>query len=394
MICLDVLASATEITGFLGSGDTFLGVILTLNVLCLFYEKNSSSNFILRILLEQWGKFKNTLESLQKSITKDLLRFQSGEKYQTISNIANGKETCTDGGSYQSALQLQFRFDNAIQNLKTDLTDCIMKMDRIESSNEQLRAPFFTLLFGLVIFSIDLICSWCDIEGEKLLLPSIWIFTLLSIVYWSAIWTAFCYRSMNEDKSVERKDNTFTAAVKKIGWKKGSSAKIFFCAVIAALTLGVCPFNTLPSFLTFSIVVASLLLLICIIGIWRVVSCGVKGKYSAMHTLGHVAAFFVYSAILGSIYDWLGNGACDALFNSKDAINGCIVFFALINGIICPFVLPYYKYRVPYIEMMDDLNESKATLDSAINLFNGGFNEWTVQKFLAERQKEKDEQKS
>lgn len=182
-----MLASNVAATGFLGTNGTFLGVILTLNVLCLFYEKSNSSNFILRILLEQWGKFKDSLDSLQKSITKDLLRFQSGEKYQTISNITSGKETCTDDGLYQFALQLQFRFDNAIQNLKTDLTDCIMKMDRIESSNEQLRAPFFTLLFGLTIFSIDLISSWSGTEGEKLILPCVWIFTLLSIVYWAAI---------------------------------------------------------------------------------------------------------------------------------------------------------------------------------------------------------------
>lgn len=393
MNCLTVLLSDVS-TDFLGTNGTFLGVILTLNVLCLFYEKSNSSNFILRILLEQWGKFKNSLDSLQKSITKDLLRFQSGEKYQTISNITSGKETCTDGGSYQFALQLQFRFDNAIQNLKTDLTDCIMKMDRIESSNEQLRAPFFTLLFGLTIFSIDLISSWSGTEGEKLILPCVWTFTLLSIVYWAAIWTAFCRRSMDEDTSSAPADKTFTAYIKKIGWKRGSCFKIAFCAIIAAVTLGFGSLNTLPQFLEFSIVAALLLLIICIIGVWRVVSCGVKGKYSAMHTLGHVAAFFVYSTILGAIYDWLGNGACDALFNSKDALNGCIVFFALINGIICPFVLPYYKYRAPYIKMMDDLNESKATLDSAINLFNGGFNEWTAQKFLAERQKEKDEQKS
>lgn len=367
-------------TGFLGSEDTFLGVILTLNVLCLFSSKNN--NFIFGLLSEQWERLKQKLTNLQESISPDENNVKSDKRYEAIQKVITKRTNCSED-LYQSALQIQFRLDNALQNLKTDLSLNIIS-ERIEKSNEQLRAPFFTFLFGIAIFSINMITGWCDTEDTRLLLPGVWIFTLLSIIYWCAIWITFYYRNLEKKEASPKGNNFWQKIDKKFKWHKGGCIKIALCTAIATIVLSACTLSTLPSFVAFAIVIAILLMPICIIGICRLISCGVKGNYSSIHTLGHVAAFFVYSIALTAIYNIFGERVCDGLFQNYNALTGCIVFFALLNGIICPFILPYYKYRIFYNKCSSDLLGKKANLSNAIHTFEEEFKNWCSQKVISD----------
>lgn len=377
--------------GFL-SEDTFLGVILTLNVLCMFFSKKN--NFIFGLLSELWQQLKISIRNLQKSITEDTERFKTDERLKALHVITEGKVPCQDDDINQSALQIQYTFENTIQQLKTDLTPCILRMERIENSNEQIRAPFFTLLFGLAIFSINAISKWCSIGIVESILPSVWIFTLLSIIYWGSIWIAFCFRSMKEQKT--KSSSSFWTKIDNLcNWLWGSIIKIILCSGIAfiILQLGNNYIKNIPALWQFVLVGSILLLSICIIGICRLISCSVKGKYSPMHVLGHIAAFIVYSTILGLIYNKYGYNACDILFLNYNALNGCIIFFALVNSIIFPFILPHFKYRKPYDETMSELQNNRDKLNKAINLFDDDFNKWSRMKVISDLKKEKAKKK-
>lgn len=368
-------------TGFLDSEATFLGVILTLNVLCLFASKDN--NFIFGLLGEQWNKFTATLTNLQKSISDDKEKLSDDDKYKAIHDFV-AEESRSSSKLYQSALEIVFGLDSALQNIRADLSPYNIARERIEKSNEQLRAPFFTFLFGIVVFSADMIYTWLDSDSAKAILPALWIFTLLSIIYWAAIWGAFCVRNIDKDKSVRYSNKFWEKADKRFKWHKGSGIKILLCAGLASVILATCTITLMSPFLAFAAVIALLLLPICIIGICRLISCGIKGNYSAMHTLGHVAAFVVYSISLALVYNTLGEDVCDSLFYNCDALIGCIIFFALINSIICPFILPYHKYRRFYNMAMTHLSENRVKLSYARSSFEKDFNEWCAKKVLSE----------
>lgn len=367
-------------SGFL-EAETFLGVILTLNVLCLFASEGN--NFIFGLLGEQWSKFNKALTDLQSSIVDDKKKFPENDKYKAIHEFVDNEKDCSSK-LYQSALEIIFALDNALQNLRTDLSPYNITRERIEKSNEQLRAPFFTFLFGIAIFSSNLIFTWLDSDATKSILPALWIFTFLSIIYWFAIWIAFCIRNIGKDNSARYSNKFWEKVDRKFKWHKGSGIKILLCAGIATAILATCAITQLSSFLAFTSVIALLLLPICIIGICRLISCGVKGNYSAMHTLGHVVGFAIYSIALNLVYNTLGEGVCDGLFLNRDALTGCIIFFALLNSIICPFILPYHKYRRFYNLAMSDLSDNRIKLSNAISSFEYEFKEWCAKKVLSE----------
>ncbi|MDE6206704.1 MAG: hypothetical protein K2M55_02740 [Muribaculaceae bacterium] len=357
----------------------------------MFFSKQN--NFIFGLLSELWQQLKVSIKSLQKSITEDADRYKTDERLKALHDITEGSVSCQDDTITQLALQIQYTFENTIQQLKTDLTPCLLRMDRIENSNEQIRAPFFTLLFGLAIFSINMICKWCSNENIELVLPSVWIFTLLSIIYWSSIWIAFCFRSMKEqrEEKTKRPSSFWSKIDERCNWLLGSTIKIILCGGVALIILRASNnyIVNIPVLWQFTLVVCVLLLSICIIGICRLIWCSVKGKYSPMHVLGHIAAFIVYSTILGFIYNDCGYNACDILFFNYNALNGCVIFFALVNSIIFPFILPHFKYRKPYNETMSELRNNREKLNNAINLFNDDFNMWSRRKVISDLEKEK-----
>lgn len=377
-----------ENMGFLDSNaQTFLGVILTLTVLCIFASNDSKdggdSNFIFRLLTQQWKKLEVSFTSLFNAVADKMINFQNSKEYKTLST-----DVYDDKGNaelYLFGLQILMRFKDSTNDIKTDSSPLLIILDRIKRSNEQFRAPFFTLMFGIVMLTLNLIASWCD--DVSVIMPGIWIFAVLSVIYWIALWTAFlCHNMEDKDKDDEGKCASFWKMIDdRFSWHKGSLCKILACATVAVIVLLAVDVTMFSSALSFVIVALLLLLVITVIGVWRVVSCDVKGNYSAMHTIGHLAAFFIYSVVMCAVYDLWGRGVCDGLFENKDVLAGVVVFFSLLNGIISPFVFPYLKYRSPFKKSMNEVHEWDNKLDSAIKVFNGGFGEWTKKYFFASK---------
>lgn len=364
---------------FLNSEEqTLLGVILTMTVLCIFAgtESGDSNNFIFRLLSQQWNKYEGSLSRISDTIKNKLERFQGSERYKRLSKkVYAGQEY---NRSYLFALQLLMRFKDATNDIKTDSSPSRKILDKIKRSNEQTRAPLFTLMFGLLLLTINMIAGLCG-ESVNVVLPGIWIFTILSIIYWSALWLSLFARKIGE-KDVEDDSDDAETFWKKCdrnnSWLILGFYKILICSVVASLLLYVIDVTQFTPIISFIIVASLLFLVILVIGVWRVKCCEVKGNYSVIHIIGHIAAFIFYAAVIGAIYHFLGQHVCDSLLTDSKILGCTIVLFALINGIVCPFALPYLRYRKPYKDAMSELQRWDCSLDIAIKLFNGGYSEW------------------
>ena len=73
-------------------------------------------------------------------------------------------------------------------------------------------------------------------------------------------------------------------------------------------------------------------------------------------------------------YSWEGNGIAYGIFNNITFLTNIIIYFVLLNGLICPFLFPYLKYRKPYNKAIMDLNEQSRNFDIAIENFRSGYN--------------------
>lgn len=263
--------------------QTLLGVILTLNVLCLFAIEGN--NFIFSILMEQWGKYNGSLMKLQKGVTDKLAKFEGGREYNEVyevvyrGKLTDGTPVPVNNIAYKSAMQMLYHYVTSKQSLTTDLTSYTEENERIKLSNEQLRAPFFTLVFGLAVFLLAIIYGWCDAGSCQYIRVAVWIVTALSVVYWIALWSCFMFRNMTgEDADNAGESSIWYKVDEKCGWFWGAVIKIAGCAALASFLLWAVDFYVMPSAIGFVWVTASLMLVIVAIGISRVVKCKIKGN--------------------------------------------------------------------------------------------------------------------
>ena len=354
----------------LSQSETFLGVLLTLNVLCIYAERNN--NFILRLLTEQSQKFKESLSQIKDRLDQRIKDFKQSKEYTKIDNIASGK-TKASSETVTEANSIKFQYSENLNNLQTDLSSCYATMDSIEKANEQFRAPLFTLLFGLFVFAINQACCGIEDKTVSILRSAIWVFSILSCVYWLSIWIGFIGRSITSSGK-NRPETIWNRIDNNVGPKTGGAIKMGICATIFGLVLTTSDISAIEQWLCNLIVIALAIIPICLIGIWREVMCAIKGRYSVMHMIGHLVAFVIYSIVIAVLYTWEGNGIADGIFNNITFLTNIIIYFVLLNGLICPFLFPYLKYRKPYNKAIMDLNEQSRNFDIAIENFRSGYN--------------------
>ena len=105
---------------FLDGSQTFLGVLLTFNVLCLFAEKDS--NFIFRALQKLKDAFKADLGRLQKVIDSEKVEFKNTPDYKKVEEISSSNEKYGDANS---AKAYQLLYNHSLK--QEDSTICLTK---------------------------------------------------------------------------------------------------------------------------------------------------------------------------------------------------------------------------------------------------------------------------
>lgn len=377
------------------SGSTFLGVILTLAVLCLYIDEKS--NFIISILFEQLGRFKGKLTKEQNNIKTRREKFENSENYLFIKNSLKS-DSITDQ-SRNHAISIDYEYQLGTQESQIDLSTYYSKMDLIKKTNEQIRAPFCTLIFGLIIFVLNELIP--VFQNPTPIIVGIWVFTLIFAIYWISVWIAFMVRSLKENHSenkqsfwvkIENQVTIYGASILKIlmGLSIVTIFFLFFSEQISGDIFGIVLFFIVT------------LLLITAIGINRLRKCNVKGEYSIMHVIGHIMAFFTYSGLVSVLYVLFGNNFGHKLFSNEilqtftdsNIIGLVICIIALLNGIVCPFLFPYLRYKQPYDEGIKNIRKCNSALTVAITHFETSFTEFSKdymkQEMLRQNKKETD----
>lgn len=364
--------------GLLDNSATFLGVLLTLNVLCIFY--NPTGNFIFGTLISQKDRFVRRLTRLQNQLLSKKKRFMESADYATVTEIANGKNL-----SAQDAFALQFKSTQVINSYSIDISSFFGDMEQVEKSNEQFNAPLFSLFFGLIVFVCDELINYKHLLMSEIIFV-LYILTVLSIIYWALVWGAFIFRQdapNPEPEELRKLDEC-------IGIWSGSVLKYTVCYIIYYLILKNCiyPLDLHASgtdYISWEILI-SIVFPISLIGFIRFVFCRVKGKYSSAHVLGHLLSFTVYAIIMLITTCNIASPQLISVgfLDDERTLRLVIIAFVLINGVLAPFICPYLKYSWYFLTTRSRLRRLKKEMEESIRSFNIEFTRFCVEKVKRE----------
>lgn len=374
----------------LENSQTFLGVLLTLNVLCIFYEKHNqeSSNFILRMLHDLKQKLSDRIQNLLIESDKTKKEFFDSDDYKSVEKLCSDMTKSQQIRDEANALRMSASLGLYAQSSK--ITETEARIDYIEHSNEQIRGPFYSLIFGVVIFVIDEIFHF---EGtlSPYLLFGTYVFTILSSVYWLIIWITFFVHTSKPPHKMTGRGAILEWIDRKLGVIWGSIAKFILCGIIYTIVLIYVPIDEFPVWLQTLIIGGAFTIPITLIGVWRMVACPVKGNYSLIHVSGHLIGFILFSILIGGITACLGlhNVSNSLFFLNNRLLTLIIVIFVLLVGLVLPFVLPYVKYQTLYNINESEIKRDKENTFEIIKDFETQFSSFCV-RIIKEEQKHPD----
>ena len=352
----------------LGSAQTFVGVLLTLNVLCIFLDRNS--NFIFGIISAQNRKFLRLLAEQQTQLEAEIKKFSSIPEYQSLQRLrhSNRKEIMSEASA------LHYRCAVKILNFNVDLTDMDPALTRIENYKEQVLAPVFSLAFGILIFCFDEI-------GRFILLPApaytfgIFLLTILSSCYWLILWITYQLHSSHSGHEEKQDATIWDHLVKQLGTLDGSFVKLAISGVIYYLLLIYLPWDLMNDHGVILLNILAFLLPIATIGGIRIWRSRIKGQYSYLHVLGHLIAMTIYTVImviLFTIFSPVEFKALGVLVEVK-ILRAAIVAFLMLNGIIAPFLFPYLRCKSLFEKRQEILKKSFNNLSKEIYKFKDDY---------------------
>lgn len=383
---------------FLDHSQTFLGVMLTLNVLCIYVQKRNfvgsvqedavdsteSNNFIYNIIQAFRNRFIKDLTLRQVDLSQQHKQIEEDRDYQKI------KEICQNPDGYDDSIIdkaniLSFEYSTQLNRIKMGLTSDYAKVfARVDRSTEQFRAPLFSLGYGILIFLIDELCR--VFTGEKFLFiaESVgWYLTWLSSIYWFIIWSFFLSKPRKQPHDTLSRGSTFDFIDKVFGTMDGTALKLLLCWGIYFLTLFLIPFSKNCNCRWESLIIAAGIIPISIIGLCREIKCPIRGNYSFMHILGHLGGFSLFAlglSFIGANYYYASLSHLPIFsLSGMPALRLCIVLFALLNGILAPFALPYIKYSSLYHEEQHKLETQLETANKLNDRFKKSFKQFCEQ---------------
>lgn len=385
-----ILECEPQFFNILGSTQTFIGVLLTLNVLCIFLDK--SNNFIFALLEDQNERFVKRLIQCQDKIKKEIEAFKNSADYNVFQDIMQSLGKVPNEVRL-NAQKLSFNVSVNILNYTTDITESYSPLDKIQKYREQVLAPVFSLGFGLMVFVLDEIGRFIRNDIGAFVL-AIYAFLFVAIVYWGIIWWGFISHSAHSHDGEDAKTNWVHNVHRKLGIWMGAFLKYLLCGGFYWVLIKFLPWHLMNPYgkIVFSITI--MVLPISIFGIIRMWACRVKGEYSYMHVLGHLCAMLAYAAMIGVIYQFvlpMEYASIPFLTNTK-VLSLLISIFLLVNGILLPFLCPYYRCTRIYSKKNKEIQKSHDVIKGQITDFIIEFNEMCriiTQEMLKNNEKDK-----
>lgn len=372
---------------FLGGSGTFLGVLATIVILFVISDR---SNLIRAILGEVKEKIARSVESLQ--VNTDLSSVFNSDAYKAIiwfQKAGEGEESLLSEASKQIALVNTRRLELQSKYVDVEIKDPEV-LEKIEKSKEKSLAPLFSFVFCFVLFVLDELLKANCVGQKDFLLTFLLFFIIVSYEFWLIVWANFIIRMRHDickrrmPKNPTLKDKIINKCRKILAFlhlkryfcdQLGNPRKIllmifrmiivvFFVCAMMLLYKYVKPINKMW------ILSIGIILPIFIIGAMRLSAYECENKFTFVFLCGHVLTLILTSLLLAIVYLFFSSflGIYSEIGFSYPV--GLLKFFSFLfvglNGIVLPFLLPYYCYDQYYCMAEKKVRDSKKEADVVV----------------------------
>ena len=343
-----------ETISLLGGSQTFLGIIATLTILCILHN---DGNFITKMLSLVYDRIKKEIGELSKKVK--VAQSDSTEWKLLMLFLSNDKQDELHEEGARVMRDINSRIDEkSIEYMGLEVTNKPF-LDHVSTCSEHIMAPFYSFLYCLLVFIYDEVLR-SGIPGKDWILPSLAIFTFFSFVLWTLVWTHFFrsnsvgYQHIQRPKKIcdfLKKCSSFVGELGNIG---ASGVRIMVCVFFLLLALGVIGFFTgLSEWGAKAVLVMALLLPGLFIGFAKYLAKEGKPEYTHVVIASHIFIAWVVSMVFaflihGTVDYFPHLEGCLFEYDSLMLLKFFILFFALMNGIIFPFLFPYISYMALY----------------------------------------------
>lgn len=356
---------------FLGSSQTFLGVLISLFVLCMVLN---DGNFLYNILVEIKSRIYKEIDDLDKELKFEDINDSSD--YKLLIRHINEKETSVipeDQLILSNAIGLKMKVISQFASLKSRYSGSLLKpasntMDRIEESKEQLIAPLYALLSCIMIFICDELIVGLP-QYNYWITSYMSIFILISTVYWSVLWITY-YSDINisgKKSCLKEKIQLCHDTIgKKIKWKYTLCVPIIYIIFsFVALTINRVIFQQIVLF------GLGLVLPIIVLSILKIRKHHEYQEYTYESCIKHFIGFSIMSIIITLTSLFLGkyiDGISLLFIYLEDftLFKYMIFIFILFEGLILPFLVPYLGFHKVLRSFKSSVEENKAQYDTGV----------------------------
>lgn len=343
-----------ETISLLGGSQTFLGIIATLTILCILHN---DGNFITKMLSLVYDRIKKEIGELSKKVK--VAQSDSTEWKLLMLFLSNDKQDELHEEGARVMRDINSRIDEkSIEYMGLEVTNKPF-LDHVSTCSEHIMAPFYSFLYCLLVFIYNEVLR-SGIPGKDWILSSLAIFTFFSFVLWTLVWTHFFrsnsvgYQHIQRPKKIcdfLKKCSSFVGELGNIG---ASGVRIMVCVFFLLLALGVIGFFTgLSEWGAKAVLVMALLLPGLFIGFAKYLAKEGKPEYTHVVIASHIFIAWVVSMVFaflihGTVDYFPHLEGCLFEYDSLMLLKFFILFFALMNGIIFPFLFPYISYMALY----------------------------------------------
>lgn len=363
---------------FLGSSQTFFGVLASLLVLCLVLDK---SNFLYNILdeiqvriNEEIEKLNTAIDSIDFNVVDKILKKRSD--YKLLGRYIQELKTKTQADpsfipQLNEALCLDMKIRTTFGQLKSKYSGEFLKpakdlMDDIHKAKEQIIAPLYALLCCLIIFICDELLAgkpeFCDF-----IVTFLTVFFSISVLFWIMIWKTFFRDIRIEDNSQTTKPKQ-DYIMKFMRWK--------YVLVVCPLFYGLClylssfiPFAELKWGVAFGI---GLFLPVGIIAYLKVRSHHEFGVYTYEFGFNHFIGLLFFSLLIATVTEglcaWID--MCSAtclLYQDVSAIKMAMLSMILLSGLLFPFLMPYLGFLCVLKLVKEKVKSSQSSISNKLD---------------------------
>ncbi len=369
----------------LGNSQTFLGVLATIVILFIIF--NSRSNPILHILEHEYDrKSKHTDKQIESDLKK--LKISGFAKNAITEKLESSRHYKQILEQYIPCLN-QNNADNNLNKLRNEATSLITE---ITTSQTQLHpvysealsrttqqeftlsktydttnlgelqktiqkklknffpsiitpslASLYTFIFCIIIFISDEILR-LDILRPDILISTLSIFIVISYLYWVVLWSKLCSKEEEKESSQSKLSNWSKKHLPLI--QNLYLAFVVRLIVFAALLIVPLIANAYWFPINNYIIIIILFLIILSKGILRIIPSK-KEDYSYLFPCAHCFAFVAMAFLFTGVIFYVTRitQTSDSFlipYDNYNAIKIAAFLFILLNGLILPFIIPYY----------------------------------------------------